>query len=94
MATVTGRELDTTALEGQVRGQLIAPDDPGYDEARQVYNAMIDKRPALIVRAADFAARSSISRARPALPWPFAAGCTTPPASPWSVTGSCSISRR
>src|SRR6266550_13360 len=55
MATVTARELDTTALEGQVRGQLIAPDDPGYDEARQVYNAMIDKRPALIVRAADVA---------------------------------------
>jgi hypothetical protein len=44
MATVTARELDTTALEGQVRGQLIAPDDSGYDEARQVYNAMIDKR--------------------------------------------------
>jgi FAD/FMN-containing dehydrogenase len=55
MATVTAGELDTTALEGQVRGQLIAPDDPGYDEARQVNNAMIDKRPALIVRAADVA---------------------------------------
>ena len=48
MATVTARELNTTALEGQVRGQLIAPDDPGYDEARQVYNAMIDKRPAFL----------------------------------------------
>jgi hypothetical protein len=38
-----------------VRGQLIAPDDPAYEEARLVYNAMIDKRPALIVRAADVA---------------------------------------
>jgi hypothetical protein len=55
MATVTAHELDTTALEGQVRGQLIGPDDPGYDEARQIYNAMIDKRPSLIVRAADVA---------------------------------------
>src|SRR6266496_4369378 len=55
MATVTARELDTTALEGQVRGQLIGPNDPGYDEARQIYNAMIDKRPSLIVRAADVA---------------------------------------
>jgi hypothetical protein len=52
---VTAKELDTTALEGQVRGQLIAPDDPAYEEARLVYNAMIDKRPALIVRAADVA---------------------------------------
>src|SRR5256885_12417050 len=55
MATVTARELDTTALEGQVRGQLIAPDDPGYDEARQVYNAMIDRRPSLIARCVDVA---------------------------------------
>ena len=55
MATVTGGQLDTTALEGQVRGELISPEDPGYDEARRVYNAMIDKRPALIVRACDVA---------------------------------------
>src|SRR5213592_1273767 len=55
VATVTAKELDTTALEGQVLGQLIPPDDPAYNEARQVYNAMIDKQPALIVRAADVA---------------------------------------
>ena len=31
-------------------GELIGPDDPTYDEARALFNAMIDKRPALISR--------------------------------------------
>jgi hypothetical protein len=31
-----------------VRGDLIVPGDPGYDEARAVYNGMIDKHPAAI----------------------------------------------
>ena len=35
------------------QGQLIGPDDSGYDEARAVYNAMIERHPALIARAAD-----------------------------------------
>ena len=33
-----------------LRGDLITPADPRYDEARTLYNAMIDKRPSLIVR--------------------------------------------
>ena len=36
-------------------GTLIGPEDPGYDDARAVYNGMIDRRPRLIARCADTA---------------------------------------
>jgi FAD/FMN-containing dehydrogenase len=42
-------------LRGAFRGQLVGPGDRGYAAARQVYNAMIDKRPALIARCTDVA---------------------------------------
>ncbi len=38
-----------------LRGELIRRDDPGYDEARKLYNGMIDKRPLLIARCTDVA---------------------------------------
>jgi FAD/FMN-containing dehydrogenase len=34
----------------EFKGQLVAPGDSAYDEARTVYNAMIDRRPALVAR--------------------------------------------
>src|SRR6202000_2073157 len=42
-------------LAASLRGELIVPGDPGYDEARAVYNGMIDKYPAAIVRCRDAA---------------------------------------
>ena len=42
-------------FKASLRGELIQPDDAGYDDARKVYNAMINRRPALIARCADVA---------------------------------------
>jgi FAD/FMN-containing dehydrogenase len=35
---------------GNLSGTLLTPDSPGYDEARTIWNAMIDRHPGLIVR--------------------------------------------
>ena len=42
-------------LKGKLRGELILPGDANYDEARKLYNGMIDKRPGLIARCVDAA---------------------------------------
>ena len=40
-------------LRTQLRGELVLPGDAHYDKARTVWNAAIDKRPAMIARCAD-----------------------------------------
>jgi FAD/FMN-containing dehydrogenase len=40
-------------LRKQARGEVITPEDGGYEEARKVYNAMIDRRPRVVIRCAD-----------------------------------------
>ena len=40
------------AIRASVRGATCLPGEPGYEEARNIWNAMVDRRPAMIVRAA------------------------------------------
>jgi FAD/FMN-containing dehydrogenase len=65
MAMATTSEL-TGALADQLRGPVIGPGDADYDSARALYNAMMDKRPAVIaqcVDAADVTAAIGFARA-------------------------------
>jgi FAD/FMN-containing dehydrogenase len=48
-------EEPTASLRNNLRGELIEPSDARYDEARKVYNGMIDRRPRIIARCADVA---------------------------------------
>src|SRR4030095_4482124 len=49
----------------EVRGRVITPEDPAYDQARAVFYGGIDKRPAAIVRVSDVAdVRRVIAKAR------------------------------
>jgi FAD/FMN-containing dehydrogenase len=45
--------IDLDTLRAETRGMVTGPDDPEYDTARAVRNGMIDKRPEVIVRAAN-----------------------------------------
>src|SRR5579864_6796755 len=56
--SVLVEDLRIPALEelaSKIRGEIILPDDSNYDEARKVYNAMINKRPGMIVKCTDVA---------------------------------------
>ncbi|RJG11502.1 FAD-binding oxidoreductase [Massilia cavernae] len=63
MSTVGGMEIEE--LQRNIRGALLLPGEPEYDEARKIWNAMIDKRPAMIVRCAGSAdVRAAVNFAR------------------------------
>ena len=69
-----GRQGNLDKLTNGFAGEIVRPDDPGYDAARTVWNSMIDRRPALIVRptgnddvvaALRFAREQDLDRRRP-----------------------------
>ena len=53
--TLDGNEIDLNqdtieSLKMRLRGQVLTPADIGYEESRTVWNGMIDRKPAIIVR--------------------------------------------
>ena len=48
--TVTLNEATLESVQLKLRGRLLTPDSKEYDDARTIWNAMIDRRPGLIVR--------------------------------------------
>src|SRR2546429_9572282 len=73
------------------RGPIVLPADDGYDDARRVWNGMIDRRPALIARAIDVADIASAGRfgREKDLPIAVRSGGHSPPGGPtlehWDV---------
>ena len=59
--TIVG-DASLQELEESLRGELIRPDHPSYDEARAVWNGAIDRYPAAIVRCAGWPVKAGSGR--------------------------------
>ena len=70
ISTAPRTEFDRATIDelrARLRGPLVAPGDPGYDDARSIWNAMIDRRPGAIARClgvADILAAVQFARER------------------------------
>jgi FAD/FMN-containing dehydrogenase len=51
MATLLNEPIET--LKTNLKGHVVLPDDPRYDEVREIWNAMIDRRPTVIIQCAN-----------------------------------------
>jgi FAD/FMN-containing dehydrogenase len=51
-AEIVLKEAVVEELRGSLRGEVLCPGDDGYHDARSIWNALFDKKPALIVRCA------------------------------------------
>ena len=75
VTTTTGAHamLEEAAVEGfqsSLRGEMLCPGDEGYDEARKVWNGMVDKKPAIIARCAGVAdVINSVNLPAPTICW-------------------------
>ena len=61
--TTTAAQTAVKELKEGFTGEVLLPGGPGYDEARAIWNAMIDRRPAVIARCATTADVSRAVRA-------------------------------
>jgi FAD/FMN-containing dehydrogenase len=64
--SVAAGSRDLARLRHRFQGQVLLPDEDGYQQARQVWNAMVDRRPAVVARCAspaDVAAAIGFARA-------------------------------
>ena len=52
---VSPGRVDVEPLRRRVDGQVMLPGEDGYDSARAMWNAMVDRRPAVVVRCASSA---------------------------------------
>ena len=82
--SIAGANQDLARLRRRLDGQVLLPEEPGYDQARQVWNAMVDRRPAVIVRCK--APPTSPPRSDSPAPGIWRSGCGAVGTASWGIS--------